>query len=287
MRVTRLYRREGFGDARVTLQPTANPDTRLASVAFVIEAGLRQILREVSVQGNGAIGADVITRALDMKIGEPIGAEAWLQARARLFDTALFRRVDVTIEPIEDGPVGDAGRPMRVSVTVQEWPAVRLRYGFQVSEERPEAEVEGTDLTPGLSADVTRRTLFGRAITIGSAVEFQPRERLGRVFASAPTLFGLPIESLLTVERSRENFTGATFVTNRGGVSWEQRVRVTNRLRLSYSYRFKRDHTFDTNPKPDPFAPVFDVTVNIGRLTGGAVYDSRDNPIDATRGSLL
>jgi outer membrane protein assembly factor BamA/autotransporter translocation and assembly factor TamB len=287
VRVTRLYRREGFADARVSLEPIVDRNAGLVSVAFLVEAGPRQILREVSVQGSRAIRTEVVTRALGLTVGEPLGADAWLQARTRLFDTALFRRVDVALEPIEGQPLDGTERPMRAKVTVEEWPEARLRYGFQLSEERPEDQVEGTTLVPGLSADVTRRTLFGRAISVGGAAEYQRRERLGRVFASAPTLVGWPVESLATVQRSREEFADATLVTDRSGVSWEQRVRLSDRLRLSYSYRFDRDHTFDTDPTPDPFFPAFDVTVNIGRLIGGAVYDSRDNPIDTSRGSFL
>ena len=40
-------------------------------------------------------------------------------------------------------------------MTVEEWPALRLRYGFQVSEERPEENVNGRDLVPGVSAVLT------------------------------------------------------------------------------------------------------------------------------------
>ena len=73
-------------------------------------------------------------------------------------------------------------------MVVEEWPALRLRYGFQVEEERPEENVEGRDLVPGVSADLTRRTLFGRAITVGAAAQYERLERLGRLFVNTPTL---------------------------------------------------------------------------------------------------
>lgn len=175
---------------------------------------------------------------------------------------------------------------MRVRVTVEEWPALRLRYGFQVAEERPEGEIEGRELVPGLTADLTRRTLLGRPIAIGTAVALQRREQRGRVFVNAPTLLGWPIESSLIAERSREEFPAVTRLTERNSVSWEQRTRVARNLTLSYSYRFDRDHTFDTAAsRDDPFA--FDITVNIARLTGSAAWDTRDDPVDTTRGSLF
>jgi len=139
-------------------------------------------------------------------------------------------------------------RSLRLRVTVEEWPAARLRYGFVVAEERPETNIEGRELVPGLSADLTRRTLFGRPIAVGGAVELQRRERRGRTFLNAPTFLGLPLESSLIAERSREEFQAASLVTNRSRVTWEQRTRVASNLTLSYAYTFERAHTVDTDP---------------------------------------
>jgi outer membrane protein assembly factor BamA len=175
---------------------------------------------------------------------------------------------------------------MRVRVVVEEWPALRLRYGFQAAEERPEGSLSGRDIVPGVTADVTRRTLFGRPVAVGGAIELQRRDRSARGFLNAPTLMGRPVSSSFVVERSREEFAAATLVTSRGGVSWEQRARtLRNRLNVSYTYRFERNHTFDTEPTPG--FPAFDITINIARLTMAAAWDTRDDAADTTRGSLL
>ena len=161
---------------------------------------------------------------------------------------------------------------------------MRLRYGFEVAEERPEENPEGRDLVPGLSGDLTRRTLFGRAITIGAAAQYQSLERLGRFFLSSPTFLGRQVQSSFTVERSREESRTATLVTDRTSGAWEQRGRW-DRLTFSYGLRFERNHTFDTQPL-DPTIP-FDLTVHIGRLTSSATWDSRDDPSDSTRGTFV
>ena len=191
----------------------------------------------------------------------------------------------MAVEPIAEAPATGLEQPVRVRVTVEEWPALRLRYGFQLAEHRPETEVTGRDLSPGLSADVTRRTLFGRAITVGGAFEYQRRERLGRVFLNAPTMLGLPVESLLALEQSHESVTSASSVSDISSIAWEQRANVASRFQLSYSYSFERNHTFDPTTIDDPLG--FDVTVNIARLNGAAVLDTRDDPIDPRRGTLL
>jgi outer membrane protein assembly factor BamA len=285
-RVDVAYRREGFVTTRVTAQPGVDRGSQRVSIAFTIEEGPQQRLREITVSGNRGIDTDVITRAIDLAVGDPIGADAWLEARARLFDTGLFRRVDVTAEPLESAAEGSE-RPTRLNVVVEEWPALRVRYGLQVSEERPEESVEGRDLTPGLSADVTRRTLFGRAVGVGAAVEYQRRERQARVFMNAPTLFGWPIESLLSAERSHREFAASESATDTSSIAWEQRVGLGRRLQLSYSYRFDRDHTFETRPDDDPLNPIFDITVNVARLTAAGVLDTRDDPTEPSRGLFL
>jgi outer membrane protein assembly factor BamA len=285
-RVDATYRQEGFVTTRVTTLPSVDRGSQRVSVGFTIEEGPQQVLREIIVNGNRSIDADVITRAMDLTVGEPMGADAWLQARARLFDTGLFRRVDVTAEALDAGSEGPE-RPTRLNVVVDEWPALRIRYGVQVAEERPEGEIEGRDLTPGLSADVTRRTLFGRAIGVGAAVQYQRREREARVFLNAPTLFGMPIESLLSVQRSHREFAASLSATDTSAIAWEQRVGLARPLQLSYSYRFDRDHTFETRPDDDPLNPIFDITVNVARLTGSAVLETRDDPYEPTRGLFL
>ena len=57
----------------------------------------------------------------------------------------LFRRVDVASEALRrvGEQRGTERRPIRLRVTVEEWPALRLRYGFQVAERRPEDSVRG------------------------------------------------------------------------------------------------------------------------------------------------
>jgi outer membrane protein assembly factor BamA/autotransporter translocation and assembly factor TamB len=286
-RIVRVYRREGFPDVQVKADAAVAAADPEVAVVYTIAEGPRRTLGEVVIRGNRNTDADVIARAIGLTVGEPLGADAWLDARARLFDTALFQRVDVAVEPGAPATGDAAERPASVIATVQEWPALRVRYGLQLAEERPPDDIEGRNVTPGLSLDVTRRTLFGRALTLGVVADYHRRDQRARTFVNAPTMFGWPVESLLSLERARESFADATLVTDRSGISWEQRVRVSRNIRLSYSYRFDRDHTFDTNPDRDPLTPAFDVTVNIARLTGTAVLDTRNDPLDTTRGWLL
>jgi outer membrane protein assembly factor BamA len=280
-RVLAVYRREGFPDARVDAGQSRIAGTAMVDVVFTIAEGARQTIADVRVEGNRRTDVDVITRALGVTTGQPLRSEEIVQGRRRLFDTGLFRRVDVTTE------VGEgSGRPMLVRVAVEEWPALRIRYGLGATEELSDDDLGSRNLVGGFYADATRRTLLGRAIATGVAARYQPRDRMARLFLNSPTLLSLPVESSLALERTREEFTSASLVTDITAISWGQRSRLAERLELSYSYRFERNRTYDTDPAPGSVV-VFDETVKVARFTGSAVWDGRNSPSDATRGLFL
>ena len=281
MRLQTRYRREGFTAASFEARENVRAADGLVDVIFTVKEGPRQVIQEITISGLQSVNEEVVRRTVRLKAGDGLRTDDWLDARRRLFESGLFRRVDIAVEP-QQGAADTA--PVSLRVTVEEWPALRLRYGFQVSEERPEENVNGRDLVPGVSGDLTRRTLFGRAITVGAAAQYESLERLGRVFVSTPTLFGRSVQSSLTLERSREESRIDTLVTNRTTAAWEQRGRW-KKLTLSYGLRSERNRTFDTQPSDPDFA--FDVTAHIGRFTSSATWDTRDDPSDTTRGTFV
>ena len=284
-RMVALYRSRGFAAAAVTANAAIRPTEAAVDLTFEISEGTRQTIGDIQVSGSGGVDQDVVTRALRLTIGSTLEPAELLRARTRVFDTGLFRRVDVTTEALPRISSTDPDQPMRIRVALEPWPALRLRYGFQVAEERPESDPTGTTLAPGLSSDITRRTVFGRAVSLSGVLQYERRQNTARGLVNAPTMMSLPIESSLVVERVHRTLENTTSVSNRNGVSWEQRVRTTNNLTLSYSYRFDRDHTFST--RVDPILGTrFDLTVNVARLIANAAWDTRDDPLNAKRGSL-
>jgi len=283
MRLQTRHRREGFTTAIVAVRENMRAADGVVDVIFAVKEGPRQVIQAITFSGLQSVNEEVARRTLRLKVGDGLRTDDWLDARRRLFESGLFRRADIAIEP-QDGTTDTA--PVTLGVTVEEWPALRLRYGFQVSEERPEENVNGRDLVPGVSADLTRRTLFGRAITVGVAGQYENRERVGRVFMSTPTFFDRSVQSSLTFERSREESQTETLVTSRTTAAWEQRGRW-KKLTLSYGLRSERNRTFDTQPPLDPTLQLPDFTVHLGRFTSSATWDTRDDASDTSRGTFL
>ncbi|HEY3091969.1 MAG TPA: translocation/assembly module TamB domain-containing protein, partial [Vicinamibacterales bacterium] len=187
-----LYRSRGFASAKVTANAAIRESEAGVDLTFEIAEGLHQTIGDVVVSGGGGVDPDVVTRALRLSIGSTLDPAELLRARTRVFNTGLFRRVDVTTEAMNRISESDPAQPMRVRVALEAWPALRLRYGFEVAEEHPESDPTGRTLRPGLSADVTRRTLFGRAVSLTGVLQYERRQNTARALLNAPTLMALP-----------------------------------------------------------------------------------------------
>ena len=254
------YRRAGFNAVRVRVEASVAREEGQVSLRILVDEGRRQLLREVEIVGGEGTHAGLIDRALRLTPGAPVDQALWNQARKRLYDTGVFRSVDIAAVPVVDAPAPDRSgpdqpleaepvafdEPVTARVTLEPWPLYQLRYGMQVIDERAPAGETPTRGQFGAVADLTRRNLFGRAISLGTAVRYDT-------------------------------------ISDRHRLTFEQQIRPTEGVTFSYSYNFDRDHTFQEDFDPnDPFA--FNVTVDIARLDASLVFEHRDDLFDATRG---
>ena len=281
------YRSAGFNAARVRVSTRVDAAGEAVTLLATIEEGRRQLLGGVDVQGATDTKPRVVERALQLTPGEPVDPVVWNQARKRLYDTGVFRSVDITALPLADGPGTSVGEDQAVTarVSLEEWPRYRLRYGLQLIDERAPAGETDARGQVGLVADVTRQNLFGHAINLGSAVRYDTVQKAARGFIVFPSFLGRAVRSNLFASRLRETFgsDGAKAVSDRYGLTMEQQITPRAGLTLSYSYNVERDHTFDDDFDPnDPFA--FDLTVDIARLNTSVVIERRDDLFDTTRG---
>jgi outer membrane protein assembly complex protein YaeT len=281
------YRRRGFNSVRADAKTSVDTSTATVTVVMSIAEGPQQVLGDIQIAGAETTRPGVVTSNLDLQIGAPVDLVEWSRARRRLYDTNVFRSVELTPEPLETPPASGGGtQTVRARVTLEEWSRYRLRYGFQLFDEISEIAERSRVLSPGLVADVQDRNLLGRASSTGLAVRFQRDFRIGRAFLSTPTFFGLKIRSGIFVTRSRRDFNEegtSPFIEDGSGVSLEQRFQPRQTMEVAYSYRFENKRTFDPNPNPlDPFP--LDIEVRIGRMTGSLVVEKRDDPFDSTRG---
>ncbi|MGE0460610.1 MAG: translocation/assembly module TamB domain-containing protein [Vicinamibacterales bacterium] len=289
-RVARHYRQHGFNNVQVTAAATPAPDDTSVSLAFTVAEGPRQVLREVVTTGATRTREGIVDRALRLRVGEPVNLEEWSMARKRLFDTNVFRAVDIQAVPLGEPEGGE--QDVRAVVTVEEYPHWRLRYGVQGVRERTdplEGEEEGRLSTRfGAIAELRNQNLFGRAVTAGVAGLVEKDFQRGNVFLSNASFFGLPVRSTVSGYLSREDVqypSAPLYVTDDVGISFEQRWRRRRGLEVTYGYRFRRNHTYEANPDPQDFEP-FNQVLNLGKLTSAALFDRRDDPVNSQRGTF-
>jgi len=287
-RVLVAYRRAGFNAARVRVEASLTEQDGQVALRIVVDEGRRQLLREVQVVGGEGTHAGLIDRALQLTPGTPVDQAAWNQARKRLYDTGVFRSVDIVAVPVAEPPApGDAvgaDEPVRARVTLASWPLYQLRYGLQVIDERVPAGETRSRGRFGAVADLTRRNLLGRAVSVGTSVRTDTVQQAVRGFMSLPSFLGRDVTSNVFVSRLRETLgTERDILSDRHRLTLEQQIRPADGMTFSYSYNIERNHTFEkdldlTGPFP------FDVTVDIARLNTSFVFDRRDDVLDATRG---
>jgi outer membrane protein assembly complex protein YaeT len=286
-RVEDEYRRQGFNEADIEVVPSVNADNTVALTIEVSE-GPQQVIKDVEITGVEVTNGNVIREALRFEFGKPVDLDEWALARKRLYDTNVFRIVDIQPAPL--GEAVNGVQPVKAVVSVEEYPEWNFRYGFQVEGERSlEADEFVSTRNLGVVGELKNSNLFGRALTLGLFGQYQRDRRDATVFLSTQRLFGWRARSSIYGYLSRDDIRddlgeAVVAVNDIQGVSADQRWR-RSRWQLVYGYRFERNHTFDPRP-PNPSLPQLDFKANLAKLSAAVVFDRRDDPINARRGTF-
>ena len=147
-----------------------------------------------------AILGDVVT---------PLKAEnEWTLARKRLYDTNVFRVVE--IQPVPVGEAVNGVQPVKAVVNVQEYPAWSLRYGFQFEGERQAQLDEFTNTrNAGVVAEIRNPNLFGRALSSGVFGLYERDRQDATLFLGTSRLLGGARNLYGYFQRDRLRETGA------------------------------------------------------------------------------
>ena len=285
IRIEDHYRRRGFNDAEVEALPAVSPDDTV-TLTFRVTEGTQQVLRSVEVTGNEVTRGTVITEALRFKLGEPVDLDEWTLARKRLYDTNVFRLVDIQAEPVGDAVNGV--QPVKAVVKIEEYPEWSFRYGFQLEgERRTELDEFTSTRNAGVVSELRNPNLFGRALTGGLFGMYTRDRQDASVFVATSRLFGWRARSTLysffSRDRLRNDPGDITAIIDSTGFSADQRWR-TRGFQIVYGYRFERNHTVDPRTLND-ILPL-DVVSNLAKLSSAVVFDRRDDPINARQGTF-
>jgi outer membrane protein insertion porin family len=166
--------------------------------------------------------------------------------------------------------------PVRVKVQVREVQPFQIQYGASFDTERG----------PGVIFNIANHNSLGKAREVGLQTRYDSQVKDARAYMSQPTLREFPIATIASIyyrtERNPSTASTEEFNIDRMGISIQEAQKLRDHYVWSYGYRLERSREWATNvvgPIP-PFTRVSPLTSTLTR-------DTRDDVLDATRGSFL
>jgi outer membrane protein insertion porin family len=298
------YLNLGFETASVEVKPEISRDGARADLLFTVREGPQILIDHVIIVGNVRTDIETIEREVQLRAGDPLGREAMFDAQRRLSALGLFRRVSIT-----ELAHGDERR-RDVLVTVDEAPMTTAAYGGGIEGGRKVVqEINGQagerfEFAPRASIEIARRNLFGknRSATLFASGSLPLRVsgaptspetdtsvaqyRVGGTYRE-PHVFNTLADAFLDV--TFEQQIRSSFDFRRRGASAVLARRLSQAVTVSGSYQIQRTEVFNNKASADQ-QPLIDRTfprVRLSSFLGSINHDTRNDPADATLGSLV
>ncbi|NOY39716.1 MAG: outer membrane protein assembly factor BamA [Nitrospirae bacterium] len=271
-RLTDSYKEQGFTNINVSVDTvTAGQSVK---VIFRITEGEKEYFGKTIVRGNMFTRTEVIEREFIHKEGEPFNYKLLLEGTKRLYRLGLFKDIDVKLLDKKDNK-----RDIVINVSERNPGVVEFSLGYE--------DYEGLRG----SIDISYRNLWGMNRRIHLRGELSTLKERFVLGYHEPYLLGKPIvfnAFLLRESRTEKSIdTGEVryrMKKNSSGISLEKNL--TNNLKTQIAYDFSLVKTFDL--KPDVVLSREDEGIlAISSIRTGALYDTRDNPFDPSRGVLV
>ena len=275
------YLRAGYLEAEVESSEMIRQDLGIVDVSLLVKEGRSSVLREIRVAGREETSAKLVARALGITAGGTVDPIALDQGQQRLYDTGIFRTVDIAVRQ-QDG----AAHSVDAVVTLEERARYRLRYGVQFGPTTIESiTTESNSAEPGATIDLQRRNLFGLGIVLGGGGVWSAEQYRVRTTASAATFLGRPVSTTLTLEHANQDRVsddGLQVIDRTAAAVLEQRWRFGRERRIEIAYGFNLD-----NRRVELTATTAEALPLRGRFAGlntTFTYDTRDNRLNPRRG---
>jgi len=305
-----LYLDDGYASADVTVvpvTPVAVPEGQRADIAFKVTEGPQTSIEHIFITGNLRTKSAVIRRELQISEGQPLGLSAITETRRRLSALGLFRRIQISVISHGDPRWRD------VVVAVEESQQTTIGYGGGLQADRvlrsTETETGNTtreryEFAPRGFFEVGRRNLGGRNRTLNlySRVSLRPNpdEDSRNTFGFAeyrvvgtyrqPAIFRKYGDLTSTAAVEQGVRTGFNF--SRKGLNAEVTNRLTAGVRGSVRYSFGTTRLFDNQLIENDPESALTVDrafsqVRLSAFSGALSRDTRDDPLEPRKGSLL
>jgi outer membrane protein assembly factor BamA/autotransporter translocation and assembly factor TamB len=288
-----------LGHPGVRVNPRLEQDGSDLRVAFDVHEGTAQTIGRVEIRGIRRTRERLVRGQLtELKPGLPLDPRKLAYAERRLRDLGIFRRVVVT---------ASADPVAAITVELEEGAPFNVAYDVRYNQQ---------DALNG-SVDGQVQNLLGRAITLGARVQAGRYIREGRASIHLPSVWRLG-DMTISAFDLRQTIRTAFGIPGsepppldvgrriEQGVQLQQAVHRFHPYEILYGYRYRRltcpgqglppvTHTIrgivdpcdrDSLQRAAPLGPN-PIPIDVGALDTSVVRDTRDNPLNATRGSFI
>jgi outer membrane protein insertion porin family len=298
------YMRRGFDQARVDVEENSDPkNPDRIGVVFRIHEGRQVFVRNVLLTGLHYTRPATIARAITLHPGDPLSQSAIEETQRNLYEFALFNEVDAAVE----NPEGDE---VHKTVLLQATEARRwtLTYGagFEVQTGTPQNGCQGylaagvqcspngrTGISPRVLVALTRNNLFGREQSASVQGNYGLLEQKIDLIYDSPHFLSNRNFDLTFTGGYANSQDVTTYVASRIEAGFRLTEKVNgSRFALSrantfiYGYDFRRVKVAEDTLQVFPnFVSVLSAAVRVGGPSLTWLRDTRDNPVDAHRGT--
>ena len=290
-----------LGHPGVRVNPRLEQEGSDLRLIFDVHEAIAQTIGPIEIRGIRRTRERLVRAQLtELKPGQPLDPRKLAYAERRLRDLGVFRRVVVT---------GSQDPVSKITVELEEGAPYSVAY---------DARYNQIDALSG-SVDGQIQNLLGRAATLGARVQAGRYLREGRVSLHLPTVWHLG-DMTISAYDLRQTIRTAFEPPAPGaepppldvgkrvdqGVQLQQSVHRFHPFEILYGYRYRRltcpgqgfppvSHTIrgivdpcdrESLQRAAPLGPE-PIPIDVGALDTSVVRDTRDNPLNATRGAFI
>jgi len=265
-RLTERYGEKGY--VFVDIAPLTKTDEERKTIDLTLEVneGRQAVLERIEIRGNTKTHDKVIRRQLELAEGDTFDGRELQLGRQRLFALNYFEEVKVNTE------TGTAPEKLVLNLDVKEKPTGRVGVGAGFS------TGSGVAGLLFLSED----NLFGLGRRLGLNVSFGTRTERYELFYEDPALFDSNYSLGLSLFKSTRDFTDFDEARTGGSITLGRRFLRVNRASLTY--RLQEVTISAVEPTASTFIQQQVGTSTTSSLTLGLSRDTRNSPLDPTRG---
>jgi len=261
------YGSQGYVSAQVDIKQIPEPNNRFRIVYEIID-GPKVIVNKIIIAGDQQTRESSIRNYLRFREGDVLKSDDIRLSEQDLYNTGVFRIVDITMHPVGEPVNGTERRDVTVQLEKTRTRQFVYGGGYQ-SDDGPRGLLE-----------LTYNDFMQRLTSLSFRTRFSPRDKTGVVSFIDQRFFGLklPFLASIVVQQLRET----SFSTNRFTALAQFDHRINDKTIVIFRYNLEEVKIFNVTQAAD--LKFEDQSVRLGRVAFSFAHDGRDNPFDPKKG---